>query len=61
MSTPSPRISTAPNPLAPRVAVYIDGLNLHYGLQDAGWQRYCWLDLWNMSENLLRAGQRLWQ
>ena len=59
MSTPSPRISTAPNPPAQRVAVYIDGLNLYYGLRDAGWQRHCWLDLWNMSENLLRAGQRL--
>lgn len=59
MSTPSPLISTAPNPPAPRVAVYIDGLNLYYGLRDAGWQRHCWLDLWNMSENFLRAGQRL--
>ena len=59
MSTPSPLISTAPNPPAQRVAVYIDGLNLYYGLRDAGWQRHCWLDLWNMSENFLRAGQRL--
>ena len=39
--------------------MYIDGLNLYYGLRDAGWQRHCWLDLWNMSENFLRAGQRL--
>ena len=42
-----------------RVAVYVDGLNLYYGLRSAGWRRYYWLDLWRLSENLLRPGQRL--
>ena len=37
-----------------RVAVYIDGLNLYYGLKDKGWRRYYWLDVQRLSENLLR-------
>ena len=28
-----------------RVAVYIDGFNLYYGLKSKGWSRYYWLDL----------------
>ena len=42
-----------------RVAFYIDGFNLYYGLRSKGWRRYYWLDLRAMSENLLRPGQRL--
>ena len=42
-----------------RVVVYIDGFNLYYGLRDAGWRRYYWLDLRRLSENLLRPDQRL--
>ncbi len=42
-----------------RVAVYIDGFNLYYGLRDKGWRRYYWLDLRRMAENLLRPGQEL--
>ena len=42
-----------------RVAVYIDGLNLYYGLRDRGWRRYYWLDLQRMSESLMRPYQRL--
>ena len=42
-----------------RVAVYIDGLNLYYGMKSMGWRRYYWLDLQRLSENLLRPYQRL--
>ena len=42
-----------------RVAVYIDGLNLYYGMKSKGWRRYYWLDLQRLSENLLRPYQRL--
>ena len=28
-----------------RVAVYVDGFNLYYGLRSKGWRRYYWLDL----------------
>lgn len=42
-----------------RVAVYIDAFNLNYGLRDKNWQRYLWLDVRRLSENLLRPGQGL--
>ena len=42
-----------------RVAVYIDGFNLYYGLRSKGWRRYYWLDLRRMAESLLRSGQEL--
>ena len=42
-----------------RIAVYIDGLNLYYGLKSKGWRRYYWLDLQRLSEGLLRPRQRL--
>ena len=42
-----------------RVAVYIDGFNLYYGLKSKGWRRYYWLDLRRMAENLLRPRQEL--
>ena len=42
-----------------RVAVYVDGLNLYYGLKSRGWRRYYWLNLRRLAENLLRPGQRL--
>ena len=42
-----------------RVAVYVDGFNLYYGLRSKGWRRYYWLDLRGLSEQLLRPGQRL--
>ena len=42
-----------------RAAVYIDGLNLYYGLKDKGWRRYYWLDVQRLSENLMRPYQRL--
>ena len=33
------------NPKPVRVAVYIDGFNLYYGLKDMGWRKYFWLDV----------------
>ncbi len=42
-----------------RVAVYIDGFNLYYGLRAKGWRRYFWLDVRRLSEKLLRPNQHL--
>ena len=44
-----------------RVAVYIDGLNLYYGLRSKDWRRYYWLNLCRLSENLLRPEQQVTQ
>lgn len=50
-------------PLVPstqrRVAVYIDGLNLYYGLKSRGWRRYYWLDVRRLAESLLLPDQSL--
>jgi uncharacterized LabA/DUF88 family protein len=40
-----------------RLAVYVDGFNLYFGLRDARWKRYYWLDIWLLEENLARGGQ----
>lgn len=45
--------------LTQRVAAYVDGFNLYYGLRAKGWRRYYWLDLVRLAENLLRPGQQL--
>ena len=42
-----------------RVAVYVDGFNLFYGMRSKGWRRYYWLDLQKLAENLLRPYQSL--
>ena len=42
-----------------RVAVYVDGFNLYYGLRSKGWRRFYWLDVRALGQNLLRPGQRL--
>ena len=42
-----------------RVTVYIDGFNLYYGLRAKNWQRYYWLDVRRLSEQLLRPNQLL--
>ena len=42
-----------------RVAVYIDGLNLYYGMKSRGWRRYYWLDVQRLSESMLFPQQRL--
>ena len=45
--------------LTNRVAVYIDGFNLYYGMRSKNWRRYYWLDLNRLAERLLRPGQTL--
>ncbi len=42
-----------------RVAVYVDGFNLYFGLRQSNWQRYYWLDLVALGEHLLKPGQEL--
>lgn len=42
-----------------RVVVYIDGLNLYYGMKSMGWRRYYWLDLQRLSENMMNPYQQL--
>ena len=49
-----------------RVAVYIDGMNLYYGLRamrhgrrGVKWPCYYWLDVWKMSEKLIEPGEKL--
>ncbi len=61
MSTPISSINIAEGdcPQTRRVAVYVDGLNLYYGLRSQGWRRYYWLDLRRLAERLLRSDQSL--
>lgn len=59
MSTPMVNASDGGAQRLWRVAVYVDGLNLYYGLKSRGWRRYYWLDLRRLAENLLRPSQRL--
>ena len=42
-----------------RVSVYIDGFNLYYGLREEKLQRFYWLNVRRLSENLLRPNQSL--
>ena len=42
-----------------RVIIYIDGFNLYFGLKSKGWQRYYWLNLQKLSQNLLTENQKL--
>ena len=43
MNTSGPTIREAP--VERRVAVYVDGFNLYYGLKSKGWRRFYWLDI----------------
>jgi len=47
------------NPSGRRVIAYVDGFNLYFGLRDAGYARYLWLDIHALARNLLRRGQML--
>lgn len=42
-----------------RVAVYVDGFNLYFGLKATSGRRHLWLDLQALSRRLLRQGQTL--
>ena len=46
-------------PVRDRVAVYIDGFNLYFGIRGSGLGRYLWLDLHAFSKDLLKDGQDL--
>lgn len=45
--------------MSTRVAVYIDGFNLYYGLRDKHGRKYLWLDLQALSAALLLPDQHL--
>ena len=42
-----------------RVITYIDGFNLYYGLREAGYRRFYWLDVEKLSAALLKPEQQL--
>jgi len=42
-----------------RVIVYIDGFNLYFGIKEAGFEQYKWLDLHLLASNLLQPNQEL--
>lgn len=53
-------MSTAEQPKPPqRVVSYVDGFNLYFGLRDAGYQRFLWLNVDELSQRLLRNDQEL--
>lgn len=41
-----------------RVAIYVDGFNLFYGMRAKGWRRYYWLDLRSFADNSLKHHHR---
>ncbi len=53
------RVGSESGSQSQRVAVYVDGLNLFYGLKARRWHRYYWLDLRQLAQNLLRPDQQL--
>ena len=40
-----------------RVIVYIDGFNLYFGIKEAGYEQFKWLDLHMLASNLLQSNQ----
>ncbi|MCA3456217.1 MAG: NYN domain-containing protein [Methylocystis sp.] len=44
---------------AKRVSVYVDGFNLYHALDDLAENHLKWLDLWALSETLIRADEAL--
>ena len=42
-----------------RVIAYVDGFNLYFGLKSKGWNRYYWLNIQLLAQNLLKPDQRL--
>ena len=57
MSTPISPITIGP--ASRRVMVYVDGLNMYYGLKQAELRRYYWLDLRRLAQSLLLNDQSL--
>ncbi len=46
-------------PCMERVITYVDGFNLYFGLRSRGWNRYYWLDIRLLAQNLMKPNQRL--
>jgi len=42
-----------------RVSLYIDGFNLYYALKEKNWQRFYWLNPYELGQNLLQPDQAL--
>jgi uncharacterized LabA/DUF88 family protein len=42
-----------------RVAPYVDGYNLYYGLSEKRWKQFYWLNIQSMVQNLLKPNQIL--
>jgi len=42
-----------------RVIAYVDGFNLYFGLKEAGYERYYWLNIRLLAEKLLMFNQEL--
>lgn len=42
-----------------RVTAYIDGFNLYFGMKSKSWQRYYWLNVCSLADNLLKSDQSL--
>lgn len=42
-----------------RLITYIDGFNLYFGLREAGFRRYYWLDVEKLSSSLARPDQEM--
>jgi uncharacterized LabA/DUF88 family protein len=41
-----------------RVITYIDGFNLYFALKESNWQRYYWLDLPELSRNIIKPDRQ---
>ena len=42
-----------------RVAAYVDGFNVYFGLKEKGWRCYYWVDIRSLCQHLLRPPQHL--
>lgn len=53
-------MTTKEAPKSPqRVVCYVDGFNLYFGLRDAGYERFFWLNVDALAERLIREDQEL--
>ena len=46
-------------PVKERVMLYVDGFNIYFGMLEAGFENFKWLNLKRLAENLLQANQEL--
>lgn len=58
-STDASRAATPRQLSLKRVAVFIDGFNLYYGLHSKHGRKYLWLDLCQLAKSLLKPDQKL--